>query len=164
MVSIPKSWIPSVAAGLAQSGAGGQVVAQPIQRAPITAYNKLVTVDLGNDGVAPNSIFNSDGEAWTFCGPNGLGESWALDQAYVATSVGQLDPAQCTLLVGPYMSPYQPVQQYAVVANLAGGGAQFGLGGLGVPTGWFVTASWTGGTQGTIATLRVTGTKTALSG
>lgn len=163
MVRIPASWAPSVAAGLAQSGAGGTPAATPIGRTSLSAYTRLVTVDLGNDGVAPAAIFNGDGQAWAVCGPNGLGESWALDQAYLATSVGPLDVALCALYVGPSMTPYQPVQQYAVVSGLAGGGSQFGLGGVGLSSGWYIAAYWTGGTQGAIATLRVTGLKTALS-
>jgi hypothetical protein len=51
-----------------------------------------------------------------------------------------------------------------VAANLAGGGAQFGMGGLALASGWFVMAYWTGGTAGATAVLRVTGQKTALSG
>ena len=164
MVRVPRSWLPSIASGVAGSGQGGTPAVQPVQRAPVTAYKGRVTVDLGNDGVAPAAVFTSGGEAWTFCGPNGLGESWALDQVYLSTSVGQFDPAQGFIYVGPYMTPYQPVAQYGVASNLSGGGAQFGMGGVALSSGWFVMAFWTGGTSGATAQLRCTGLKTALTG
>jgi|HubBroStandDraft_3_1064219.scaffolds.fasta_scaffold107109_3 hypothetical protein len=154
MVRIPRSWPPMarMAGSLAATGA-------TVRRIPVPAqglYSGLVTVDLGNDGVAPTVIFSAAGTARAFCGPNVSGLSWALDQCFLQTSVGQLDPAQCIVYKGP-----QPVSTMAVTASLAGGGAQFGLGGLGVGFGEFVWALWTGGTPGATANLRVTGTKTA---
>lgn len=96
--------------------------------------------------------------AEAFVGPPGGGDVWSLDQCYISTSVGQLDPAQCIVYVGP-----QPVAQYAVTGSLAGGSSQFGLGGINLAFGWFVWAIWTGGTPGAFGYLRVTGTKTVLS-
>lgn len=163
MVRIPASWKSSLAAGLAQSGPSTGVAARRINATPVTAYTRLVTVDLGNDGVAPAVIFNSDGQAWAFCGPAGTGESWALSQAYVSTSVGVTDPSECTIYAGPYMQPYQPVQQYAVAPALLGGSNQLGMGGVAIATGWYIAAFWTGGTHGATAQLRLSGTKTALA-
>lgn len=91
-------------------------------------------------------------------GPSAFGESWSLDQCYLSTSAGPLDPSQCTVFVGPL-----PVPQYAVTGSLAGGGSQFGMGGVGLTQGWFVWAVWTGGTGSAQAYLRVTGTKTVLT-
>lgn len=160
---IPGGWRPSIAAGLAQSGPGGIPALLPAPRATLSAYRRLVTVDIGSDGVAPSVTF-AGGIALAYCGPSGTAESWALDQVYLATSVGQLDVAQVTVYAGPYMSQANLVQQYAVASNLAGGGSQIGLGGLGIATGWYILAYWTGGTNGATASLRVTGTKTALAG
>ena len=56
-----------------------------------------------------------------------------------------------------------PLANYAVTGSLSGGSSQFGLGGVGVPFGWFVWAVWTGGVIGEFAYLRVTGQKTVLS-
>lgn len=164
MVRLPASWRGAIAARPAQSGAGGpSPAARRITATPVEAFTRLVTVDLGNDGMAPQVLFNGAGQAWTFTGPQGLGESWALDQCYVSTSVGQLDSAEAFVYAGPYMQPYQPVAQYAVAANIAGGGNQFGMGGIAIQTGWFIVSYWTGGTPGAQANLRLTGTKTVLA-
>jgi hypothetical protein len=136
------------------------------RRVPITppeAYTRLVSVDIGNDGMAPVGTFSGAGVAVASCGPAGLGQSWSLDQAYLSTSVGQFDPAQCSLYVGPNLGGVPPPQSYLIVAGVSGGGNQFGLGGVGLAPGWVVFAQWTGGTAGALAYLRVTGTKTALT-
>lgn len=161
MVRMPSSWLASRAAPAGTGPAVSPQIRQPV-RPHLSAYTSLVTVDLGNSGVAPTAVF-ANGEAWTLIGPAGTGGSWALDQAYLSTSVGPLDSSMCSLYVGPYMVPFQPVQMYQVVAGLAGGASQFGLGGVTVPMGWFCTAYWTGGTNGATAALRLTGTQTALT-
>lgn len=162
MVRIPASWRGAIAtpAGL---GNGGLIGARRIPSDPQGLYTNLITVDLGNDGVAQQATFNSGGQAWAFAGPYGIGQTWNLDQCNVSTSVGQLDAAQASVYVGPYMQPFQPVAQYLIMQGLSGGGQQFGMGGTSVPQGWFVMAFWTGGTTGALAYLRLTGTKTALS-
>jgi hypothetical protein len=124
----------------------------------IGQYVNPVTVDLGNDGMAPNATFTASGTAQALVGPSGGGDLWSLDQCFLSTSVGQLDGAQCIVYVGPL-----PLPQNAVTGSLAGGSSQFGMGGVGVPFGWFVYALWTGGTAGATANLRVTGRKTVLS-
>ena len=70
---------------------------------------------------------------------------------------GQLDASQCVVYAGPL-----PLAQYAVTGSLAGGGSQFGLGGVSVPFGWFMWGLWSGGVPGSVAYLRVTGPKTVL--
>jgi hypothetical protein len=160
MVRVPRGWPPMARpAGSQPARAGAAARRVPVPRQGL--YVRLVTVDLGNDGVAPTVTFPASGVVTAFCGPNVAGESWALDQCFLSTSVGLLDPAQCTVYVGPFGCAGVP--QYAVTASLGGGGSQFGMGGVGVPFGWFVFAVWTGGTAGAIANLRVTGTKTALA-
>jgi hypothetical protein len=131
--------------------------ARRVTPARIETYQRLIDVDVGNDGIAQVATFTAAGTAQAQCGPSGLGQSWSLDQAYLSTSVGQLDPAQCSLYVGPLA-----LQPYLVTQGLGGGGSQFGLGGIGLSGGWYVYALWTGGTSGAQALLRVTGTKTAL--
>jgi hypothetical protein len=123
---------------------------------------KILTSNAGTTGsqygasIGQNSGIPGTTEA--FVGPSAFGESWALDQCFLSTSVGPLDPAQCTVYVGPGVAA-----QYAVTGSLAGGGSQFGLGGLGLAQGWFVWAVWSGGTPQSFAYLRVTGTKSVLT-
>lgn len=125
---------------------------------PQAAYQRLVSVPIGNDGIAFPVIFGAGGGAQAFAGPSGVGAAWQPAQANIYTSVGQLDSAVCALYVGPL-----PIQQYQAAANLIGGGTQFALGGIGLVPGWFVWAIWTGGTPGATGYLIVSGTKTALA-
>ena len=156
-VRLPPGW-PAMARLAGSQNARAGAAARRITVPPVHQYVRPVTVDLGNDGVAPTVTFPASGTVQAFCGPNVSGESWALDQCYLSTSVGPLDTAQCTVYAGPL-----PLAQYAVTGSLAGGAAQFGLGGVSIAFGWFIYAVWTGGTTGATAQLRVTGTKTALS-
>jgi hypothetical protein len=155
MVRLPEGWIMATPAG---SQAARGISARRIPVPPIGAYVNPVTVDLGNDGMAPNVLFGAAGTAQALVGPSSGGDLWSLDQCYVSTSVGQLDASQCAVFSGPL-----PLAQYGVTASLAGGASQFGMGGIGVPFGWFVYAVWSGGVPGATAYLRVTGTKTVLS-
>jgi hypothetical protein len=160
MVRIPAGWHLHYQAGSQRSVMGA--AARRIDVTPPELYVNQVSVDVGNDGMAPIATFGAGGAAQTQCGPSGLGQSWSLDQAYLSTSVGQLDASQCSLYVGPYI-PGGPPQTYLTVAGLAGGSSQFGLGGVGLSDGWVVYAVWSGGTPGAFAYLRVTGTKTVLT-
>ena len=123
----------------------------------IEDYTAAQTVPLGSNGVAPQAVFPSSGSVTAQVGPQGVGESWSLDQCSLSTSVGILDPAECTVYAGP-----AAIATYQVAANLAGGGSQFGMGGIVLHVGDFVFAAWTGGTSGATAQLSVTGKRTAL--
>jgi hypothetical protein len=150
MVRLPPGWHRP-----AGSARRRGVSARRIPVTDIRQYTRLITVDLGNDGVAAPAVFAAGGTARALCGPSGLGQSWSLDQCYLSTSAGLLDPAVCSVYAGP-----QPVQEMLVAGSLQGGGSQFGLGGIGIPAGWFVWALWSGGQPGAVARLRVTGSKT----
>lgn len=129
---------------------------RPIARPRIQHYNKLVTVDLADDGIANPVTISAGGTATAQVGPFVAGETWSLDQCNVSTSVGPLDAALASVFIGP-----GAVSTLLVASSLAGGGSQFGLGGTVAQFGDFIIAQWTGGTPGSIAQLRVTGTKTA---
>lgn len=131
------------------------LAARPIRVMPVRHYTRLISVDLGSDGVAPVATFNGAGVAQAQVGPTGLGNTWSLDQCFLSTSIGQLDAAQCIVFIGPLPTP-----ELAITGSLQGGSSQFGLGGTAVQVGEFVIAQWTGGTAGAFAFLRVTGTKT----
>jgi hypothetical protein len=158
MVRIPASWRKSLAAYPAGSGRGGQVAARRVPIVPIGAYTTTVTVPLGSYGQAPVATFTAGGTAQAQVGPSGVGETWSLDQCNVSTSKGVLDPAQATIYAGPL-----PIPTLAVAPAFAGGGNQLGLGGIGLQTGEYIFARWTGGTPGAQAYLNVTGQKTVLS-
>jgi hypothetical protein len=155
MVRLPRGWVLHQPAG-SQPARTGSVTSR-VEPTPQHRYTRLLNTDIGNDGIAPVATFTAAGTAQAQAGPSGVGQSWALDQAFLSTSAGAFDPAECSLYVGPL-----PLQTYLIVSSLAGGGSQFGLGGVGLAPGWFVYAVWTGGTQGVSATLRVTGTKQTL--
>ena len=128
----------------------------PIKRAQLEHYKHLVTVDLSDDGIANPATISGAGTATITVGPNVWNELWSLDQCFVSTSVGPLDASQANVFVGA-----GAVSTLQVASSLAGGGTQFGLGGVGLAFGEFVIAQWSGGTPGSFAFLRVTGTKTA---
>lgn len=153
MVRVPRGLHP-YAQSLPNYGGRDRRIPVP----PNRLYVLPVTVDLGNDGMAPQVIFNGAGVAQAVVGPNGSGDTWSLDQCSVSTSIGQLDASQVLVFRGP-----QPLPQYQVAPSLAGGGSQFGMGGVTVPFGWFVWAVWSGGTAGALAFLSLTGTKTTLA-
>jgi hypothetical protein len=126
---------------------------------PIGAYGNHATVDLGIYGQAAPQTFPASGNLTLTVGPSGVGESWAPDQCYISTSLGAEDGSTCLVYAGPAAIP-----AYAVTSTPAqGGGAQFGLGGLTLTPGDLVTASWTGGTAGATANLKVTGSRTVLT-
>jgi len=156
MVRFPAGWPPVARRAGSLPATGGR--SYRIPRADVGAYVHQVTVDLGNDGMAPQVVFPASGAVQAVCGPQVSGDTWSLDQCSVSTSVGQLDAAQCVVFAGP-----QPLPQFQLAPSLSGGGQQFGLGGVAVPFGWFIYALWTGGTPGATAYLRVTGVKTVLT-
>jgi hypothetical protein len=158
MVRVPAAMARAGMAGLAGSGPRRGLAVRRIPSPDVRTFSRLVTVDLGNDGMAPLATFGAGGGAEALAGPSAFGESWSLDQCFLSTSVGPLDAAECLVYVGPGVAA-----QYAVTGSLSGGGSQFGMGGVGLTQGWFVWAVWSGGTEGATASLRVTGTKTVLT-
>lgn len=146
-------------AGSARARPGVAARRIPVPR--VEDYDRTVTVDLADDGIAQPVVFTAAGTAIAFTGPTGWGQDWQLDQCFVQTSIGTLDAAVASLFVGagPIASPVATLQ---VAATLAGGGSQFGLGGTGLSFGEFVIAQWSGGTPGAVAYLRVSGLKTVL--
>lgn len=164
MVKVPASWRRAGFAGLAGSQYAG--TSQAVRRIPVPRhedYVNPVTVDLGNDGMAPQVSFTAGGTAIAFIGPSSGGDVWSLDQCAISTSIGQLDAAQASFFVGPGAVGNPPPAQYLIAGSLAGGLTQFGLGGVAVPFGWFAWAVWTGGTAGALGYLRLTGVKTVLT-
>jgi hypothetical protein len=148
----PRGWVAARPAG--SQYADWTPAARRIPSPGNGRYVIPVTVDLGNDGIAPQVTFGAGGLAQAFTGPSSSGEVWSLDQCSVSTSLGALDNATCIVYNGP-----QPVPQCQITGSLSGGQSQFGLGGVSVPFGWFIWALWTGGDPGAFGYLRLTGVK-----
>jgi hypothetical protein len=124
---------------------------------PVEMFTRRVSAPIGIDGQASGVVLAS-GSVTLQAGPQGVGARWALDQAGIATSVGAADTATCAVYAGPQASaPYLVAQSYA------GGGDAIGLAGYTLQPGEFVFAVWSGGTTGSLAQLKVAGTKTVLA-
>jgi hypothetical protein len=123
---------------------------------PITRFTRRVTSPIAVDGQA-SGVVGAGGAVTLSVGPQGIGASWQPDQAGIATSVGAGDTATAAVFVGPAaIAPFQVAQSYAA------GGDAIGLAGYTLSPGEFVTVVWTGGTAGSIAQLKVTGSETVL--
>jgi hypothetical protein len=144
------------AAGTWRASSGFTKVTAPAT-VPPELYRNPVSVPIGTAGQQSTPVL-SDKTAVLQAGPAGVGASWALDQAGIATSVGAADTATCAIYAGPQASaPYLVAQSYA------GGGDAIGLAGYTLLPGEFVWAVWSGGTPGSLAQLKVAGTQTVLT-
>jgi hypothetical protein len=126
-------------------------------RVPIQSFSQRITVPIGIDGQV-SALVGAAGSVTLFVGPQGVGASWALDQAGFGTSVGAADTATAAVYVGP-----QATQPYFVAQSYAGGGDAAGLAGIVLQPGEFVWVVWSGGTSGSTAQLKVSGLKSALA-
>lgn len=104
---------------------------------------------------AASVILNSQGNGTAHLGPLTAYESWQPSTGAVSVATNS-NEAQCAIYMGD-----QPVQQNLVGTTLSGStGDSTGLGGL-VPmqTGQYIWAVWTGGDPGSLATIKVQGSK-----
>lgn len=90
-------------------------------------------------------------------GPQGLGTVWYPQSAAIATSVGANDNSTVQLYYGPLS-----LLSLVSGTSYAGGGDMVGLPVPPLSPGYFIVAVWSGGTPGSLATLAVYGTQTAL--
>jgi hypothetical protein len=124
---------------------------------PIEQFTRRISAPIGIDGQA-SGVVSAAGTVSLQAGPQGIGARWALDQAGIATSVGAVDTATCAVYAGPQASaPYLVAQSYAAGCDA------IGLAGYTLQPGEFVFAVWSGGTPGSLAQLKVAGTKTVLA-
>jgi hypothetical protein len=120
-------------------------------------FTRRVTITIGIGGQV-SGLVGAGGSVTLQAGPSGVGASWALDQAGIATSVGASDTATCAVYVGPVIgAPYQ------VATSYAGGGDAVGLAGYSLQPGEFVFAVWSQGTPGSVAQLKVSGLQSVLA-
>jgi hypothetical protein len=151
----PRVWPAS--AGTWRAAPGGLVKVQGPPVTPVEAFTRRVSVPIGIDGQV-SGVVGAGGTVSLQAGPQGVGARWALDQAGIATSVGQADNSTCAVYAGPQASaPYLVAQSYA------GGGDAVGLAGYTLQPGEFVFAVWSGAAPGSLAQLKVAGIKTVLA-
>jgi hypothetical protein len=151
----PRVWPAS--AGTWRAAPGGLVKVTRPASPGMETFTRRVVVPIGIDGQATGPV-GAGGAVTLQAGPAGVGASWALDQAGLATSVGAADTATCNVYVGP-----APTSPYQVATSYAGGGDAVGLAGLSIQPGEFVFAVWASGTPGSSAQLKVTGDKSVLA-
>lgn len=139
--------------------AAGTQTGKYVQPGPVPqqAYTSHVQAPVGLDGQVMG-VIGAGGSVTLRAGPAGVGASWALDSAAISTSTGASDSSTCAVYAGP-----QAISSFLVAQSYAGGGDAIGLAGISIVPGEFVWAVWSGGVHLATATLKVTGTKTALS-
>jgi hypothetical protein len=123
---------------------------------PVQLFTQRISVPIGIDGQVSAPFVTST--ITLQAGPQGVGASWALDQAGFGTSIGASDTATAAVYVGP-----QATQPYQVAQSYAAGGDAVGLAGIVLQPGEFVFVMWSGGTPGATAQLKVSGIKSALA-
>lgn len=99
---------------------------------------------------------NAQGQATILLGPDAL-RTWYLSHATIKTTTGALDTSTCQIQVGPASGGIVPGGQ-----SYAGGGDTIGFGGAVLKPGDYVTAVWSGGTTGDVATLTLYGVQDVL--
>jgi hypothetical protein len=124
--------------------------------APVELY-RTVSAQIPISG-AQGMVVVSGGTATISVGPTGLGTVWYPASAVIATSIGPLDTSVCKIYVGPSQTPV------SLQGTLISGGA--GTLGLALPSmspGLYIIAVWSGATNGSTASLNITGYQTVLT-
>jgi len=158
MVRLPPGWVLHPYAGSQRPVMGA--AARRIQAVPITAYQNLATVQIGNEGNA-QGVLNGSGAGQLSVGPSGIGNAWYPVSIFVGTGTGiggiTADTSQCVVYTGPLALP-----QYALQVLDPGTGLLGSLPASVVP-GQYVFAIWSGGNPGDTITLNVNGSQDALT-
>ena len=153
--------MPRWPAGLHKYAATDPAVRQLARRIPRPAVWEYSQVADGIPlGDAQGQALVAGKAATVQIGPQGIGTVWYPAQVTVSTTTGVLDTSSCDIYVGP--------GTVLVRTNLMGTIFPAGRGVLAValppmPVGWFLTAVWSGATNGDIAAVNVTGSKRALT-
>jgi hypothetical protein len=103
-------------------------------------------------GTVASVTLDGSGNGIASLGPTRVREHWQLVSASVKAS-SNVKEAQCSLYVGPSISPSSFISQTATGSS----GDTCSLGGNDIQTGMQVWAQWTGGDAGAIATLTPNG-------
>ena len=145
------------------AGANGTYPQAPVSwQAPPGAS---LTITCGTAGGSSGAVYTGtipgEGTSTTVSvGPQGAGSSWDLAQVSVATTTGPNDTSTVAFFAQPtgaVAAPWQVGQSYA------GGGDQVGLAGIKLVPGERLYAVWSGGHNGDVATMILTGVQTVLA-
>lgn len=123
----------------------------------IERFRPLVRVPISN-GVG-TAVVSGGGTAKVVVGPQAVGTRWYPKKGDINTTSGANDASTCQIFIGPSTVATDTL---GAGQSYAGGGDTFGLSGEMLQPGEFVTAVWTGGNPGDIATLRVTGNQVVM--
>lgn len=148
--------VPANARRATTHGRGGMIVHRA-RTAPVELYDTFVQIPLS--GAQATGTFTASGTLTLSVGPTGLGTIWYPASAVISTTTGPTDTSTCSIYVGPQGNPQ--ALQGTLFQN---GGA--GVVAMAIPSispGLSVIAVWTGGTNGALATLNVTGTAVVLT-
>jgi hypothetical protein len=107
---------------------------------------------------AASGTGGAGGQAVVQVSPQGLGTVWYPAQATISTTSGAADTSTCAVYLGP-----QNIPTNLVGFSYSGGGDTVSLAVPALSPGQILTAVWSGGHAGDIATMNVVGTMDALT-
>lgn len=138
--------------GYRDSTTGMQRITSP----PLSRYTTVVSAPIA--GAQRSATIGASGSVTLSVGPTGYGVFWSVSNVSVSTSVGAADTSTVACYIGA-----------VALANLqggtsyAGGGDNISLSAGALSTGDLIICVWSGGTPGSVASMNVYGTLTALA-
>jgi hypothetical protein len=152
--------MPRVPRGLHYYAGGLPNIGQRAYAPTRPAVEDFIGVQSGvplNDGQG-QAVVPASGTVTVRIGPSGLGTVWYPAAVTVSTTTGVNDPSVCNIYAGP-ANLQTPTTLLGTIPS--GGAGVLAAAVPPLPVGWFLAAVWTGATQGDIAAVNVTGSKTA---
>lgn len=148
--------------GLHPSAGSGTPFLQPSRRPRVTPFEaftyRLTQVPIG--GGQATGMISAAGAATVQLGPQGIGTVWYPASVSVTTTTGPLDTSSCDIYVGP--GAVLAAQSVIGTIYPAGRGV-LAMALPPMPVGWYLTAVWTGGHDGDLATVNVIGSMEAFA-
>lgn len=152
--------MPQVPEGLHRQAGSGRATGFTFLRRRVVPIEQFGGRHQGipiNDGQGQTTVA-SNGSATVQLGPQGIGTVWYPAAVTVYTTSGLNDTSVANVYAGPagYLAPT------TLLGTIPTGGAGVLAAAVPpMPVGWYLTVTWTGGKQGDIAAVNVTGSKDA---